>query len=76
MRTGYAILDRYQYGWLQTRTRMENVDCPVTVWTLDEEDALVFRRLKDARAMLKVVRRHHRDPERVRIVDPRLRVVV
>lgn len=76
MRTGYAILDRHQHGWLQTRTRVENVDCPVTVWTMEEDDAMEFRRLKDARAMLRVIRRHHSRPERVHIMDPRWRVIV
>ena len=76
MRTGYAILDRHQHGWLQTRTQVEGCECPVTVWAEEEEDAMTFRRLKDAKAMLRVIRRDHRRPERVSIVDPRLRVIV
>ena len=76
MRTGYAILDRHQHGWLQTRTRVENVECPVTVWVPDEENAMEFHRLKDARAMLRVIRLHHSRPERVNILDPRQRVIV
>ena len=76
MRRGYAILDCYQYGWLQTRTRVENVECPVTVWAMEEHDAMEFKRLKDAKAMLKAIRKTHRRPERVFIVDPRSRVIV
>ena len=75
MRTGYAIRDNHQHGWLLTRTQVEGVVCPVTVWVAEEEHALQFRRLKDARAMLKVIRRDHRRPERVRILDPRWRVI-
>ena len=75
MRTGYAIKDTHQHGWLQTRTRVEKVDCPVTVWTVEEENAMVFRNLKDAKAMLKVIRKHHRRPDRVHILDPRWKVI-
>lgn len=76
MRTGYAIRDRHQRGWLQTRERLDGVSCPVTVWAEDEENAMEFHRLKDARAMLKAVRRDHRRPDQVNIMDPRWRVVV
>lgn len=55
---------------------MEGADCPVTVWGQEEEEALTFRKLGDARQMLKVIRRDHRKPERVYIVDPRYRMVV
>lgn len=75
MRTGYAIRDSHQHGWLLTRTRVEGVDCPVTVWGEEEGQAMQFRRLKDAKAMLKVIRRDHMRPERVRILDPRWRVI-
>ena len=75
MRTGYAIRDNHQRGWLLTRTRVEGVNCPVTVWGEEEEQAMQFRRLKDAKAMLKVIRRDHRRPDRVRILDPRWRVI-
>ena len=54
---------------------MEGVSCPVTVWVGDETEAMEFRRLKDAKAMLRVIRRDHRRPEMVHIVDPRRRVV-
>ena len=76
MRRGYAILDCYQYGWLQTRTRLENVDRPVTIWAMEERDAMEFRRLKDARAMLTAIRKNHRRPDRVFIIDPKSRVIV
>ena len=76
MRKGYAIRDRHQHGWLQTRTKVDGFNCPVTVWAEDEEQAMTFRKLKDARAMLKVIRKDHRKPERVHIIDPRWRVIV
>ena len=76
MRTGYAIRDKHQHGWLRTRTRVEGVSCPVTVWSDRESHAMQFRNLKDARAMLKAVRRECRRPDRVYILDPRWRVVV
>lgn len=76
MREGYAIRDRHQHGWLQTRTKVEGFNCPVTIWAEDEEQAMTFRKLKDARAMLKVIRKDHRKPERVHIIDPRWRVIV
>jgi len=76
MRSGYAIMDSHEHGWLLTRTKVEGFQCPVTVWGEEEENAMQFRRLKDARAMLKVIRRDHRRPERVNILDPRWRVIV
>ena len=75
MRTGYAIRDRHERGWLQSRIRVDGVSCPVTVWAESEENALEFHRLKDARAMLRVIRRDHRRPDQVNIVDPRRRVI-
>ena len=54
MRTGYAIRDKHQHGWLQTRTRVEGVSCPVAVWSDRESQAMQFWNLKDARAMLTV----------------------
>ena len=76
MREGYAIRDKHDHGWLLTRTKVESLDCPITVWCEDEEQAMQFRNLKDAKAMLKVIRKDHRRPERVNILDPRWRVVV
>ena len=76
MRTGYAIRDKHRHGWLKTRARVEGVNCPVTVWVADEEDALSFNRLADAKEMLKVVRKDHRRPDKVHILDPRWRVIV
>ena len=76
MREGYAIRDKHDHGWLLTRTKVEGVDCPITVWGEDEEQAMQFRNLKDAKAMLKVIRKDHRWPERVNILNPRWRVVV
>lgn len=76
MREGYAIRDFHQHGWLQTRTKVEGFDCPVTIWAEEDEQAMLFRKLKDAKAMLKAVRKDHRQPERVRILDPRWRVIV
>ena len=76
MRTGYAIRDRRGHAWLKTRQRVEGVEVPVTVWVQDEEDAMIFHRLPDARHMLKVVRSTSRHPERIRILDPRWKEVV
>ena len=76
MRTGYAIRDRHDHGWLKTRTRVEGVPCAVTIFTLDEDEAMQFSSLKDARRMLKVVRAEHRRPDKVHVVDPRWRVIV
>ena len=76
MRTGYAIRDKHHHSWLQTRLKVEGVNCPVTVWTDKEAQAMVFRRLKDAKALLKVVRKDHRRPDKVHILDPKWRVIV
>ena len=75
MRTGYAIHDRHEHGWLHTRMNMDGVSVPVTIYVEDEEDAMVFHKLKDARAMLKVIRKDHRRPEQVRILNFKGRVV-
>lgn len=48
---------------------------PVTVWVQDEEEAMEFRRMKDARRMLKIVRDQHRRPDKVQIIDPRWKVI-
>ena len=74
MRIGYAIMDGH--GWLQTRTRVDGVSCPVTVYVEEEEHAMIFRRLKDAKSMLKAVRKDHRRPDRVHIISARGRVIV
>lgn len=76
MRTGYAIRDNHQRGWLQARVSAQDGACPVTVWAQDEENALEFHRLKDAKAMLRAIRRDHRRPDRVNIIDRRWRVIV
>lgn len=75
MRRGYAIRDRAGRQWLKTRTRVEGVAVPVTVWVQDEAEAMIFRRLKDARQMLKVVREHHRQPSAVQVLSPGWKVV-
>lgn len=75
MRLGYAIRDRRNHQWLKTRTRLEGVPCPVTMWVQDEEEAMVFRRLKDARRMLCAVRKESRHPEKLLILNPRWKVV-
>ena len=76
MREGYAIKDSRPHGWLVTRTMVAGCSCPVTIWAEDEEQAMIFRRLKDAKSMLRTIRQEHRRPERVHIVDPRWRVIV
>lgn len=70
MRTGYAIRDRQGHAWLKTRQRLEGVEVPVTVWVQDEEDAMLFNTLKDAKHMLKVVRSTSRHPMTIHILDP------
>ena len=77
MRTGYAIRMRYNQdnGWLHTRTRVEGVSVPVTVWGA-EDGAMEFRSLKDARVMLTAIRREQRRPYKVNIIDTTGRVVV
>ena len=77
MRTGYAIRMRYNpgNGWLHTRTRVDGVNVPVTVWG-EEDGAMEFHRLKDAQAMLKVIRSEQRRPYKVNIVDTTGRVIV
>lgn len=75
MRTGYAIRDREGHQWLKTRVKIDGVDVPVTVWVQDEGEAMLFRRLKDAKRMLAVVREHHRRPEKVQVLSPAWKVV-
>ena len=55
---------------------MEGVSCPVTVWVGDETEAMEFRRLKDAKAMLRVLRKESRRPDLLHIINPQRRVVV
>jgi len=74
MRTGYAIMD--SLGWLQTRTRVDGVSCPVSIYGVEEEHAMIFPRLKDAKTMLKVVRKDHRWPDQVHIISARGRLIV
>ena len=73
MRTGYAIRHRKNRAWLATRTRDDGGT--LTVWVQDEEQALIFKRLPDAKRMLKVVRADSRTPEAIQIMDPRWREV-
>ena len=75
MRTGYAIRDRANRQWLQTRTLLPDVPCPMTVWVQDEADAMTFRHLGDARKMLRVVRESTRMPEAIHILTPTWKVV-
>lgn len=70
MRTGYAIRDRHGHAWLKTRERVEGVSCPVTVWVQDEAEAMLFRRLPDARRMLRLVRETSRRPDKIHILNP------
>ena len=73
MRTGYAIRDKHRHSWLQNRVRVENVEVPVTVWVEKDDEAMIFRRLADAKTMLRVIRSEHRRPDMVHIIDPRWR---
>lgn len=73
MRVGYAIRHRKNRAWLATRTRDDGGT--LTVWVQDEEQALIFKRLPDAKRMLKVVRQDSRTPGAIQILDPRWREV-
>ena len=75
MRKGYAIRDKHNHCWLKTRAAIDGIPVPVTVWVQDEADAMEFKRLKDARRMLKVIRAQHRRPYKIQIMDPRWRVI-
>lgn len=74
MRAGYAIRHKKNRAWLATRVRIDG-DTTLSVWVQDEEDALVFRKLGEAKRMLKVVRQDSRTPEAIVILDPRWREV-
>lgn len=73
MRVGYAIRHRKNRAWLATRTRDDGGT--LTVWVQDEEKALIFKRLPDAKRMLKLVRQDSRTPGAIQILDPRWREV-
>jgi hypothetical protein len=75
MRTGYAIRDRRKRAWLATRTLEDGKGGSLTVWVQSEEDALIFRKLPEAKRMLKAVRGDSRWPEAIQILDPRWREV-
>ncbi len=75
MRTGYAIRHRANRAWLATRTLADDLGGSLTVWVQSEEDAMIFKKLPDAKRMLKVVRADSRTPEAIRILDPRWREV-
>lgn len=74
MRTGYAIRHRKNRAWLATRTKDDGGT--LTVWVQDEADAMIFRKLGDAKRMLTVVRAESRTPGAIQILDPRWREVV
>lgn len=73
MRTGYAIRHRKNRAWLATRIKDDGGT--LTVWVRDEEGAMIFKKLPDAKRMLKVVRADSRTPEAIVILDPRWREV-
>lgn len=73
VRAGYAIRHKKNRAWLATRVRIYGGTS--TVWVQDEEDALIFRKLGEAKRMLKVVRQDSRTPEAIVILDPRWREV-
>ena len=73
MRTGYAIRHRKNRAWLATRVKDDGGT--LTLWVQDEEQALIFKRLPEAKRMLKVVRADSRTPEAIQIMDPRWREV-
>jgi hypothetical protein len=73
MRTGYAIRHRKNRAWLATRIKDDGGT--LTIWVQDEAQAMIFRKLPDAKRMLKVVRADSRTPEAIQIMDPRWREV-
>jgi hypothetical protein len=75
MRTGYAIRHRQNRAWLATRTLEDGKGGSLTVWVQDEEQAMIFRKLGEAKQMLKVIRQDSRTPEAIMILDPRWREV-
>ena len=75
MRTGYAIRDKRKRAWLATRTLEDGMGGSLTVWVQNDEDAMIFRKLPDAKRMLKAVRADSRWPETIKIIDPRWREV-
>lgn len=75
MRTGYAIRHRANRAWLATRTLADDLGGSLTVWVQNEEDAMIFKKLPDAKRMLKLVRADSRMPGAIQILDPRWREV-
>lgn len=75
MRTGYAIRDKRNRAWLATRTLEDGKGGSLTVWVRGEDGALIFRKLPEAKRMLKVIRQDSRTPEAIVILDPRWREV-
>ena len=75
MRTGYAIRDKRKRAWLATRTLEDGKGGSLTVRVQNDEDAMIFRKLPDAKRMLKAVRGDSRWPEEIKILDPRWREV-
>ena len=73
MRTGYAIRHRKNRAWLAKRIKDDGGT--LTVWVQDEEGAMIFRKLPEAKRMLKVVRADSRMPGEITILDPRWREV-
>ena len=76
MRTGYAIRDKRKRTWLATRTLEDDLGGSLTVWVQSDEDAMIFRKLPDAKRMLKLLRSESRTPGAIIIIDPRWREVV
>ena len=71
MRTGYAIRDHRKHAWLATRTLEDSKGGSLTVWVQSDEDAMIFRKLPEAKRMLKAVRGDSRTPEAIVILNPR-----
>lgn len=76
MRTGYAIRDKRNRAWLvATRTLKDDLGGSLTVWVRSEDGALIFRKLPEAKRMLKLLRAESRTPGAIVILDPRWREV-
>lgn len=75
MRTGYAIRDRHHHGWFCTRHLPEKGGKPVTIYVQNDEEAMQWKRLKDAKRMLRLLQSESRNPHSICILNPNWKVV-
>lgn len=60
--------------WLKTRVRDD--EGTLTLWTAEEDEAMMFRKASEARRMLRLLQGEVKRPERLQVLDPRWRVIV